>query len=60
MLIVAARLTWDARDLAGRPLGDGILTRTGTFQKFYEHTGLASSIGQALGEEPLAAAPGIF
>jgi DNA phosphorothioation-associated putative methyltransferase len=60
VLVVAARLTWDARDLAGRPLGDGILTRTGTFQKFYEHTELATWIGQALGEEPLAAAPGIF
>lgn len=60
LLIVAGRLTWDARDLAGRPLGDGILTSTGTFQKFYEHTELASWIEQTLGEAPLAAAPGIF
>jgi DNA phosphorothioation-associated putative methyltransferase len=60
LLVVAGRLTWDARDLAGQPLGDGILTRTGTFQKFYEHTELASWIEQTLGELPLAAAPGIF
>lgn len=60
VLIVAARLTWDARDLVGRPLGDGLLTSTGTFQKFYEHTELATWIEQALGETPLAAAPGIF
>jgi DNA phosphorothioation-associated putative methyltransferase len=60
VLVVAARLTWDARDLAGRPFGDGIVTRRGTFQKFYEHIELASWIRQSLGAEPLAAAPGIF
>jgi DNA phosphorothioation-associated putative methyltransferase len=60
VLVVSARLTWDARDLVGRPLSDGIITRTGTFQKFYEHTELASWIGQVLEAEPLAAAPGIF
>jgi len=60
LLVVSARLTWDARDLAGRPLGDGILTRTGTFQKFYEQAELATWIEQTLGEAPIAAAPGIF
>jgi DNA phosphorothioation-associated putative methyltransferase len=60
VLVVAGRLTWDARGLAGRTLGDGILTRTGTFQKFYEHTELANWIGEALEAEPLAAGPGIF
>ena len=60
VLVVSARLTWDARDLAGRPLRDGMITRTGTFQKFYEHTELAAWIEQTLGEAPLAAAPGIF
>ena len=60
VLVVSARLTWDARDLAGRPLRDGMITRTGTFQKFYEHTELAAWIEQTLGEAPLAAAPGIY
>ncbi len=60
VLVVSARLTWDARGLAGRPLRDGMITRTGTFQKFYEHTELAAWIEQTLGEAPLAAAPGIF
>jgi DNA phosphorothioation-associated putative methyltransferase len=60
LLIVSARLTWDARDLAGRPMSDGLLTRTGTFQKFYDQTELASWIEQVLGVRPLAAAPGIF
>lgn len=60
VLVVAARLTWEAKDLVGCPLGDGILTRSGTFQKFFEHTELASWIERIIGEPPLAAAPGIF
>lgn len=60
LLVVSARMTWDARDLTGRPLGDGLVTRTGTFQKFYQHTELANWIEQTLGEKPRAAAPGIF
>jgi DNA phosphorothioation-associated putative methyltransferase len=60
VLVVSGRLNWDARDLVGRPFRDGVITRTGTFQKFYEHTELASWIEQVLGQAPLAAAPGIF
>jgi len=60
LLIVSARLVWDARDLAGRPLGDGLITRTQTFQKFYEQPELSAWIEQTLGLQPLAAAPGIF
>jgi DNA phosphorothioation-associated putative methyltransferase len=60
MLVVSGRLTWEARGLVGRPLGDGILTRTGTFQKFYEQAELADWIEQILGVQPHAAAPGIF
>ena len=60
VLVVSARLTWDARNLAGRPLGDGLITRTGTFQKFYEQAELAAWIEHALGVLLHAAAPGIF
>ncbi|MEQ6900784.1 DNA phosphorothioation-associated putative methyltransferase [Nocardioides sp. YIM 152588] len=60
LLIVSARMTWDARDLSGRPLGDGLVTRTGTFQKFYEQNELAEWIQQTVGVRPHAAAPGIF
>ena len=60
LLVVSSRLTWDARDLVGRPLGDGLLTKTGTFQKFYEQAELSAWIEQTLGVQPLAAAPGIF
>ncbi len=60
LLIVSARLVWAARDLAGRPLGDGLITRTQTFQKFYEQSELSAWIEQTLAVQPLAAAPGIF
>jgi DNA phosphorothioation-associated putative methyltransferase len=60
LLIVSARLTWDARDLTGRALGDGLVTSTGTFQKFYEQTELAAWVEETLGMKPYAAAPGVL
>ncbi|WP_421874612.1 DNA phosphorothioation-associated putative methyltransferase [Mycolicibacterium wolinskyi] len=60
VLIVSARLVWEARDLEGRPHADGLVTRTGTFQKFYEQAELAGWIEDSLGVKPVAAAPGIF
>jgi DNA phosphorothioation-associated putative methyltransferase len=60
LLVVSARLVWEARDMVGRPLGDGLLTKTGTFQKFYEQAELSAWIEQTLGIRPLAAAPGVF
>lgn len=60
LLVVSARMTWDARDLVGRPMGDGLLTRTGTFQKFYDQNELAEWIESSLDVKPYAAAPGIF
>ncbi|MBN4927160.1 DNA phosphorothioation-associated putative methyltransferase [Hoyosella rhizosphaerae] len=60
VLVVSARLVWDARDLVGRRHSDGVITRTGTFQKFYEQPELAAWITQVLGVTPVAAAPGIF
>jgi DNA phosphorothioation-associated putative methyltransferase len=59
-LVVAARLNWDARGIIGRPLGDGILTATGTFQKFYTHPELGAWIETTLETKPIAAAPGVF
>ncbi len=60
VLIVSARLVWEARDLEGRPHADGLVTRTGTFQKFYEQSELARWIEESLGVKPVAAAPGVF
>ncbi|SKJ66904.1 DNA phosphorothioation-associated putative methyltransferase [Mycobacteroides abscessus subsp. massiliense] len=60
VLVVSARLVWEARDLEGRPYADGLVTRAGTFQKFYEQAELAAWIEESLGVKPVAAAPGIF
>jgi len=60
LLVVSARMTWDARNLAGRPMGDGMVTRTGTFQKFFEQNELARWVEDSIGVKPYAAAPGIF
>lgn len=60
ILIVAARLVWEARELNGNPHSDGIVTRTGTFQKFYEQAELAEWIEEVLGVKPIAAAPGVY
>ncbi|UYP20199.1 DNA phosphorothioation-associated putative methyltransferase [Rhodococcus sp. Z13] len=60
VLVVSARLTWEARELAGRRVGDGIVTRLGTFQKFYDQLELAGWIESVLGTKPIAAAPGVF
>lgn len=60
VLVVSSRLTWDARSLSGRPLGDGLMTRTGTFQKLYEQAELGRWIEESLGAEVHAAAPGIY
>ncbi|MGW5339848.1 DNA phosphorothioation-associated putative methyltransferase [Rhodococcus pyridinivorans] len=60
VLVVSARLIWEARELAGRRVGDGILTRMGTFQKFYDQSELAAWIESVLEVKPLAAAPGVF
>lgn len=59
-LVVAARPAWEARDLRGRPHGDGLLTAKNTFQKFYEQDELRAYIEVTLGQRSVAAAPGTF
>lgn len=60
VLVVSSRLTWEARSLEGRPLGDGLLTSKGTFQKLYEQSELSAWIESTLGTQAHAAAPGVF
>ncbi|WP_431935949.1 DNA phosphorothioation-associated putative methyltransferase [Micromonospora sp. RP3T] len=59
-LVVSARLTWDSRGLTGRTVGDGFLTRAGTFQKFYTQHELRAWIENVLQAPTLAAGPGIM
>ncbi len=60
VLIVSARLTWDPDASSGKPYGDGRLTKTGTFQKYYTQEELRDWISGVTGERPITAAPGIF
>lgn len=61
LLVVAARTSAEARDLAWRePIADGVRTSRNTFQKFYEQQELKHWVETVLGEEAVAAAPGIF
>lgn len=59
VLIVSARLQ-DEAPLEGRRHRDGIVTRIGTFQRFYEQQELRTWIDDALGVRSIAAAPGVF
>jgi DNA phosphorothioation-associated putative methyltransferase len=60
VLVVAARVDWEARGVAGKPFADGILTGNGTFQKFYSQEELRTWINTTLGISAVAAAPGVF
>ena len=60
VLVVSGRLVWEVNGAPGRPFGDGWITTSGTFQKFYTQEELRSWIDGVLGEQSVAAAPGIF
>ena len=60
VLIVSARLDWEAAAAAVDFQGDGIVTGKRTFQKFFTQEELREWIEHALGRGPVAAAPGIF
>jgi DNA phosphorothioation-associated putative methyltransferase len=60
ILVVAARPDWESPLVPGRAYRDGILTRRGTFQKFYAQEELRAWIEQVIGVRGIAAAPGIF
>ncbi|MFC0098371.1 DNA phosphorothioation-associated putative methyltransferase [Micromonospora marina] len=60
VLIVAARPDWEARTVTGHHHGDGIITKRGTFQKFYNQEELRNWINVQLHTDCIAAAPGVF
>ncbi len=59
VLVVAAMLA-NQNEIDGRRFNDGIVTKRGTFQKYYTQTELKIFIEQTLGEEAIACGPGIF
>jgi len=60
LLIVSSRLTDEAPAGNSPRLADGVITRIGTFQKFFEQQELRSWIDATLSVKSIAAAPGIF
>lgn len=60
VLVVAARTDWEARSVTGHRHGDGIITKRGTFQKFYSQEELRNWINVQLRTDCIAAAPGVF
>jgi 2-polyprenyl-3-methyl-5-hydroxy-6-metoxy-1,4-benzoquinol methylase len=60
VLVVSARLEWEARAVNGSSFADGVLTGAGTFQKFFRQDELRDWIEATLGVKSVAAAPGIF
>ena len=60
LLIVSARLDWEARTVAGDFCGDGIITGKRTFQKFFAQDELRRWIESTIRRAPVAAAPGVF
>ena len=60
LLVVSARLEWEARAVDGDFQGDGIVTRKRTFQKFFAQDELRDWIQSTTGRACVAAAPGVF
>lgn len=60
VLVVSARLVWDPDSQAGKSYGDGRLTNSGTFQKFYTPEELKGWIESTLSIISVTASPGIY
>ena len=60
VLVVSARLETDRRSWLGPTLGDGTLTRLGTFQKYFAQDELTDWVNEATGQASLASAPGVL
>jgi len=60
VMVVSARLTWDARRVQGNDLDDGFLTSRGTFQHLYSSSELRSLVEGATGARCVNATPGVI
>ena len=59
VLVVAVMLA-NQNAIEGQRYNDGVLTRRGTFQKYYTQAELKAFLEEVLDEEPIAVGPGIF
>lgn len=60
LLVVSARLEGETDTEHFSNCADGVLTGTGTFQKFYQQSDLRSWINETLDAAAVPAAPGVF
>jgi DNA phosphorothioation-associated putative methyltransferase len=61
VLVVGALVSVDARGIgAAMPFGDGVVTRIGTFQKYFEQRELENLLRSTLDAEPVALGMGAF
>jgi len=59
LLVVSARLTWDARKVRGDEYDDGVVTSRGTFQHLFKPAELRNFVTDVTGVRCVAAAPGV-
>jgi DNA phosphorothioation-associated putative methyltransferase len=60
VLAVAAQIVVQGRGSATVPFGDGVVTRLGTFQKYFSQEELRTYIETELATDAVPAAPGVF
>ena len=59
LLVVSVMLT-NQNDVQGQRFRDGVLTKRGTFQKYYTQAEIKAFLEAALDEEPIPVAPGVL
>jgi DNA phosphorothioation-associated putative methyltransferase len=59
-LVVSALITVDGRGAVGQPYEDGLLTRIGIFQRYFDHGELRNLLEQRSGLPAIALGPGVF
>lgn len=60
VLVVAVRTVHDRRELLGQALGDGLVTKRSTFQKFFEPAEAMNFVAATLEAPPVAVGPGVY
>ena len=59
-LLVVSVMLANQNDVQGRRFRDGVLTKRGTFQKYYTQAEIKAFLEAALDEEPIPVAPGVL
>lgn len=60
ILLVVSVMLANQNEVGGQRFRDGVLTRRGTFQKYYTQAEIKAFLESALDEEPIPVAPGVL